>query len=144
MTRRLDYDNARRSAQARREPHAGELTWWLTVAAKAAQCHECGEPIPVSTAYAFRSADKMSVCTICIDRLGLLPQESRRYKAFKNKPAKLVELAPGGRVPTLAEMRQRQTKRGGFTRETLAEWGVPWPPPKGWRRELERRAKAKR
>ncbi len=28
--------------------------------------------------------------------------------------------------------------RGGYTRTQLAEWGVPWPPPRGWRRQLER------
>jgi hypothetical protein len=30
-----------------------------------------------------------------------------------------------------------------FTRARLASWGVPWPPPKGWREELEARADAK-
>lgn len=30
------------------------------------------------------------------------------------------------------------TEDGGFTRETLAGWGVPWPPPKGWKRALIR------
>lgn len=25
---------------------------------------------------------------------------------------------------------------GGFTRAQLAEWGVPWPPPKGWKEAL--------
>lgn len=28
------------------------------------------------------------------------------------------------------------TPRGGFTRKTLAAWGVDWPPRKGWRRAL--------
>lgn len=28
------------------------------------------------------------------------------------------------------------SKRGGWTRKTLAGWGVPWPPPKGWRKAL--------
>lgn len=32
-----------------------------------------------------------------------------------------------------------KSRRGGFTRKTLEGWGVPWPPPKGWRRALERR-----
>jgi hypothetical protein len=26
----------------------------------------------------------------------------------------------------------------GWNRKQLAEWGVPWPPPKGWRTRLER------
>jgi hypothetical protein len=36
----------------------------------------------------------------------------------------------------LAEIEARRTSRGGFTRETLEIWGVPWPPPKGWKEEL--------
>lgn len=29
------------------------------------------------------------------------------------------------------------TENGGWTRATLAKWGVPWPPPKGWKKKLE-------
>jgi hypothetical protein len=32
-----------------------------------------------------------------------------------------------------------RTPKGGWTRSQLAEWGVPWPPPRGWRKQLERR-----
>ena len=34
------------------------------------------------------------------------------------------------------EIQLAMTKSGGFKRETLAIWGVPWPPAKGWRRAL--------
>ncbi len=37
---------------------------------------------------------------------------------------------------TDAEIEAAKSPRGGFTRKTLAAWGVPWPPPKGWRRAL--------
>lgn len=30
----------------------------------------------------------------------------------------------------------RQTENGGWTKAQLAEWGVPWPPPPGWRVSL--------
>lgn len=30
-----------------------------------------------------------------------------------------------------------RTPAGGWTKAQLAEWGVPWPPPKGWRAALE-------
>jgi len=44
--------------------------------------------------------------------------------------------------PTLPEqvsdIEAKQTSRGGWTRAQLAEWGVPWPPPRGWRKKLER------
>jgi hypothetical protein len=30
-----------------------------------------------------------------------------------------------------------QTSMGhGFTKAQLAEWGVPWPPPNGWRKKI--------
>jgi hypothetical protein len=35
-----------------------------------------------------------------------------------------------------AEIEAARTKRGGWTKDQLAEWGVPWPPPKGWRKSL--------
>jgi hypothetical protein len=28
------------------------------------------------------------------------------------------------------------TENGGWTKDQLAEWGVPWPPPKGWKRHI--------
>jgi hypothetical protein len=40
------------------------------------------------------------------------------------------------RMVTDAEIEAARTERGGWTRQQLAEWGVPWPPPKGWRSAL--------
>ena len=37
---------------------------------------------------------------------------------------------------SLREIEQAKTERGGWTRETLAKWGVAWPPPKGWKEAL--------
>lgn len=37
---------------------------------------------------------------------------------------------------TNVEIEAKRTRGGGWTRETLAAWGVPWPPPKGWRNAL--------
>lgn len=34
------------------------------------------------------------------------------------------------------EIEAGKTPAGGFTRKQLAAWGVPWPPPKGWRKKL--------
>src|SRR4051794_40716374 len=40
-----------------------------------------------------------------------------------------------GTVPvTEALIAAARSPRGGWTRESLALLGVPWPPPKGWRR----------
>lgn len=42
---------------------------------------------------------------------------------------------------TEEEIDAGRTSKGGWTRETLTGWGVPWPPPRGWRRELLDRGK---
>lgn len=42
-------------------------------------------------------------------------------------------------IPSPEEIEQAKTPGGGWTRAQLAEWGVSWPPPKGWRRALENR-----
>lgn len=34
------------------------------------------------------------------------------------------------------EIEAGKSPAGGFTRAQLKKWGVPWPPPKGWRRGL--------
>jgi hypothetical protein len=39
-------------------------------------------------------------------------------------------------LPTPAEIRAAQTPNGGWTKEQLTKWNVPWPPPKGWRKKL--------
>lgn len=36
----------------------------------------------------------------------------------------------------MEEIEAARTPRGGFTRAQLAEWGVPWPPPRAWRDRL--------
>jgi len=43
---------------------------------------------------------------------------------------------PMAHQPTEDEIEQARTPAGGWTRDQLAQWGVPWPPPKGWKRRL--------
>ena len=37
---------------------------------------------------------------------------------------------------TEAQIEAGRSPKGGWTRAQLAQWGVPWPPPKGWRNAL--------
>jgi len=48
----------------------------------------------------------------------------------------LDQTLPDCKAVTLADIMGARTKRGGWTRKQLAKWGVPWPPPKGWKRAL--------
>lgn len=38
--------------------------------------------------------------------------------------------------PTPEEIDAARTANGGWARESLATWGVPWPPPAGWKKKL--------
>jgi hypothetical protein len=53
---------------------------------------------------------------------------------------------PEGYIPSPAEVLAASTegKGNGFTRKTLELWGVGWPAPRGWRRDLRRRWEAAR
>lgn len=42
----------------------------------------------------------------------------------------------GVEIPSPQEIDDAQTRFGGWSPETLAAWGVPWPPPEGWRDRL--------
>ena len=42
------------------------------------------------------------------------------------------------RIPSPTEIEARRTPAGGWTKAQLAQWGVPWPPSKGWRQKLVR------
>lgn len=39
-------------------------------------------------------------------------------------------------VPTIQEIEEGRSERGGYTRATVEKWGVPWPLQKGWRKRL--------
>lgn len=42
-------------------------------------------------------------------------------------------------TPSPREIMAARTHANAWTRDQLAKWGVPWPPPKGWKGELEQR-----
>lgn len=51
----------------------------------------------------------------------------------------LEDLDVAAYLPSPDEVRAARTHRGGYTRAQLAEWGVPWPPPQGWKERLAQR-----
>lgn len=53
------------------------------------------------------------------------------------EPAKIKAQSQFRKHPSPAEIAAARTPRGGWTRATLASWGIEWPPPRGWRRRLE-------
>ena len=45
---------------------------------------------------------------------------------FNNKSKTEIELI----------IESNKTLAGGWTKKTLESWGVSWPPPRGWKRDL--------
>jgi hypothetical protein len=58
--------------------------------------------------------------------------------AARNTPPDAAPIG-GGYLPSPDVIDRARSAAGGWTRPTLAAWGVPWPPPPGWRAELQRR-----
>lgn len=60
-------------------------------------------------------------------------RKKRRWtKAVPSKPRIFVVLD----AVSEAEIMAARTPAGGWTRAQLAQWGVPWPPPTGWKQSL--------
>ena len=45
-------------------------------------------------------------------------------------------------IPTEDEIQAAHTPNGGWTKAQLEEWGVSWPPPKGWKKKLVEQSRA--
>jgi hypothetical protein len=80
--------------------------------------------------------------TVCKSRFVAAAIAIRRQaKAAQRTPEQAAELAAIlARLPRLTpeEVEAGRSPAGGFTREQLAKWNVPWPPPAGWLQALLR------
>jgi hypothetical protein len=52
--------------------------------------------------------------------------------------ARKITLEERQALPTTKQIHAAKTKRGGWTRATLAQWGVPWPPRHGWQKTISK------
>lgn len=61
-------------------------------------------------------------------------------KVAARKIAPDSAMSPGEQEAHAAEWRKRiaegKSPGGSWSRATLAQWGVPWPPPRGWKEAL--------
>lgn len=83
---------------------------------------------------------------MAIDRLNPLLNGPRRVESRRvprlqplgPAPAEVAALAETATVEPVSEaaILAARTPKGGWTRATLAGWGVAWPPPKGWKERL--------
>jgi hypothetical protein len=63
---------------------------------------------------------------------------ARHNRRAASQVMPLFDDEPPVHLPSPDEIRASGKANSGFTKRTLASWGVPWPPPKGWRERLER------
>jgi hypothetical protein len=80
----------------------------------------------------------------CRSRRAISLHQGRR-EALADLSVQARQLLAAGRKPapqesgvklTMAEIEAGRSPSGGWSAATLASWGVPWPPPKGWLRRL--------
>lgn len=76
----------------------------------------------------------IDVPRVIVDGAGLASAAPPRKPNPDSAPPTPVQLSMKARIEAM------ETEGGGFTREALAELGVPWPPPKGWKKKLIREA----
>ena len=66
------------------------------------------------------------------------PKQWLDERANPAAPKPAAKPVPGKvKLPSPDDVERGKTAAGGWTRATLASWGVAWPPPKGWRKVLE-------
>jgi len=84
-------------------------------------CRECK-----SAKVIMEMADDSSVGLRCKDCGAFtVPETKRRIISTSGKRGMTAEEIEAGRTP-----------KGGFSKLQLKAWGVPWPPPKGWKKAL--------
>ncbi|MDT9682329.1 hypothetical protein RND61_09605 [Streptomyces sp. TRM76323] len=77
-------------------------------------------------------------------RLGKTADLSRFRTGFGEQLLRAARSPRTPELPSPEEIEAARTPAGGWKRDQLAAWGVPWPPPKGWKDDLTERWKTAR
>ncbi|WP_157173639.1 hypothetical protein [Pseudaminobacter salicylatoxidans] len=64
----------------------------------------------------------------------ILAEKPKQSKTRKLRPVNDVDKIKG--AASEAEIIAAMTPKGGWKATTLAQWGIAWPPPAGWRSKL--------
>ena len=91
-----------------------------------AQCDDCGAAPgdPCTRPGPGRTVCKSRFVAAAIE----LRQQARAAARTPEQQAELEAVLAGLPRVTPAEIEAARSPRGGWTRATLASWGVPWPP----------------
>ena len=72
----------------------------------------------------------------CRSRRAISLHQGRR-EALADLGVQAERLLAASRIKlTAEEIEAGRSPSGGWSAATLASWGIPWPPPKGWRQRL--------
>ena len=148
MSYRSRQKRSRSRNAKRRNANSHPERYYLTICTRTCSCGQpgCSRQLAAGAELVYRHEPREILCVPCADRQGVKYRPSLRWEAAKGHrpPPRSQPRAPQGGareaqeivLPTRAEI-EAATRH---TREQLAAWGVPWPPPKGWRRRLLRQA----
>lgn len=68
---------------------------------------------------------------------GILERKSQKQKTKTVKQVKRVGKLSGiTAAVSPEEIKAARTPKGAWKAKTLAQWGISWPPPQGWRKQL--------
>ena len=91
----------------------------------------------------------MAVCRDCHERVHQLSREQQVSVRIATKRLRKIMIKEGTwrpltktanaapDQPAKSRLEQMMSPRGGWTKKALAQLGVPWPPPRGWKKKLE-------
>ncbi|MEJ7648701.1 MAG: hypothetical protein WKF57_06680 [Nakamurella sp.] len=98
-------------------------------------CNACDKPWPCAS---MQLADELERLRAALTE----PRDDTHSAGYRDSGAdrRGVQLADCAMpsLPSPEEIEAGRTPAGGFTRAQAAAWGVPWPLPKGWKKDLER------
>jgi hypothetical protein len=114
---------------------------YLIDATKPGRCHDCAIKFKTGAEIVYRHTPLELLHIECAVRRGIEYRPSIRWeRAHEKKRSKVKRMRPSSYTPQelLAELVlvAGKTPKGGYTKSLLRRWGVGWPPPKAWPRDL--------
>jgi hypothetical protein len=122
---------------------------FLTIAKCKAKCERCPHRALAGDEFVYRHEPRQVLCVDCANLAGVKWRTSWRWEKAQAKrrharPDRATAKSTASRYSPqelLAELviEAGRSTRGGFTRSMTERWGLLWPLPTGWRRELRER-----
>lgn len=135
----------KRAIKRHRQSDTTRARHFLIVATKPGRCYDCGLRLKTGMEIVYRHTPLELLHTGCADRRGIEYRPSLRWERAKgrkrSRPKRKRIPVSYSAAELVAELvlEAGKTPKGGYTRGMLERWGVDWPPPRGWPRDLAAR-----